>query len=75
MIGAGLGIWQVAGGGGAAPTGPRVSRNSASSTGGALVAHCGADARTWCAAEAKATGELAGLAQTACRKKGLLAEP
>ncbi len=28
-----------------------------------------------CAAEAKATGELAGLAQAACRKKGLLAEP
>ena len=75
MIGAGLGIWQVAGGGGAAPKGPCVSINIASSTGGALVAHCGADAHTWCAAEAKATGELAGLAQTACRKKGLLAEP
>jgi len=75
VIGAGLGIWQVAGGGGAAPKGPCVSINIASSTGGALVAHCGADARTWCATEAKATGQLAGLAQAACRKKGLLAEP
>ncbi len=75
MIGAGLGIWQVAGGGGAAPKGPCVSINIASYTGGALVAHCGADARTWCATEAKATGQLAGLAQAACRNKGLLAEP
>ncbi len=76
VIGAGLGVWQVAGGGGGtAPKGPCVSINIASSTGGAFVSHCGASARTWCAAEAKATGQLAGEAQSACRKNGLLAEP
>jgi hypothetical protein len=75
VIGAGLGIWQIAGGGGATPKGPCVSVSIASSTGGASVSHCGTGARTWCAAEAKVTGELAGLAQAACRKKGLLAEP
>ncbi len=75
VIGAGLGIWQVAGGGGAAPKGPCVTINIASSTGGAIVSHCGTAARTWCAAEAKVTGEVAGLARAACRKKGLLAEP
>lgn len=75
VIGAGLGIWQVASGGGAALKGPCVSINIASSTGGAMLAHCGTDARSWCAAEARETGEVAGLAQAACRKKGLLAEP
>ena len=74
VIGAGLGLWQVISGGGAAPKGPCVSINIASSTGGAFVSHCGADARTWCAAEAKATGEVAGQARAACRRKGLLAE-
>ncbi len=74
-IGAGLGIWQVAGGNRPGPKGPCVDINIASSTGGALVSHCGTEARTWCAAETKATGVVAGLAQAACRKKGLLAEP
>jgi hypothetical protein len=73
LVGAGLGIWQLAGGGGTAPKGPCVSINIASSTGGALVRHCGVDAHRWCSAEAKASGAVATQAQAACRQEGLLA--
>ncbi len=72
LIGAGLGIWQFAGGG-ASPKGSCVSINVASSTGGAFVQHCGADARTWCAAEARSAGIVAREAQSACRRDGFLA--
>jgi hypothetical protein len=73
VIGAGLGIWQVAGGGGAGPKGRCVSINVASSTGGAFLRHCGTDARAWCTAEARAIGEVAGEARAACRRAGFLA--
>jgi hypothetical protein len=73
LIGAGLGIWEVAGSGGSASPKGCVSIVLASSTGGATLRRCGADARAWCAAEAKAAGAVAGQAQTACRRAGLLA--
>ncbi len=72
LIGAGFGTWEVAGGG-TKPKGPCVSINVASSTGGAFVQHCGAGARTWCAAEAKAAGVVAREAQAAGRRDGFLA--
>jgi len=75
LIGAGLGIWQLAGGGDSGPKGPCVTISFASSTGGVFNRHCGTDARRWCAAEAKATGELAAQARAACRRDGFLADP
>lgn len=72
LTGAGLGVWAGVGGGQATPKGPCVTVVLASSTGGADVTHCGTQARSWCAAEARTTGPLAALARKACRAKGLL---
>jgi hypothetical protein len=70
---AGLGIWGLSAGGGAKPDGKCVSFSIASSTGGAVLRHCGADARTWCAAEATAKGTLADEIRGACRRAGFVA--
>jgi hypothetical protein len=70
----GLGIWALAGLGGAkSPKGPCVSAVIASSTGGGTVRYCGQQARSWCASETKGTGSVAVQAQRACRRAGLLA--
>ena len=74
VVAAGLGIWALAGLGGAkSPKGPCVSAVIASSTGGGTVRFCGQDARSWCASETKGTGPVAVQAQRACRRAGLLA--
>ena len=71
---AGLGIWGLSAGGGAKPHGKCVTFSIASSTGGASIRHCGAGARTWCAAEATATGALADEIHAACRRAGFVAD-
>ena len=72
VLGAGLGIWGLAGGGGGGGGAGRfVSLVIASSTGGGTVRHCGEGARTWCAGEDRLTGPLAGQARAACRRAGL----
>ncbi|HTT92176.1 MAG TPA: hypothetical protein VMF65_21655 [Acidimicrobiales bacterium] len=69
----GLGIWALAGLGGAkSPKGPCVSAVIASSTGGGTTRFCGADARSWCASETQGTGPVAVQAQRACRRADLL---
>ncbi len=73
VAGLGLGIWALAGLGGAkSPKGPCVSAVVASSTGGGTVRFCGQEARSWCASETKGTGPVAVQAQRACRRAGLL---
>lgn len=72
MVGALLAVWEATGlGGGGKVGGPCVNVVIASSTGGATVTHCGKDARSWCAAEAKTTGAFALQAQAACRRSDL----
>ena len=54
VVGLVLGVWAVAGLGGAkTPKGPCVGAVIASSTGGGTVRFCGAKARSWCATETK----------------------
>jgi hypothetical protein len=43
----------------------------AGSTGGGLLSHCGAAARTWCASELSSSGALALRIQAQCRLAGL----
>jgi hypothetical protein len=69
----GLGIWALAGLGGAkSPKGPCVSAVIASSTGGGTVRFCGEEARSWCASETQGKSAVAVQAQRACRRAGLL---
>ena len=68
---AGVAIWAFA-----APSAP-VSRDGcvnvvvASSTGGGLLTHCGAEARAWCASEFARSDILALRIQAQCRLAGL----
>ena len=72
VIGLALGVWAVAGLGGAkSPKGPCVSAVIASSTGGGTVRFCGDDARSWCASETKGGGPVAAQARHSCRRAGL----
>ena len=43
----------------------------ASSTGGVVISHCGAAARSWCVRERAATDQLALAVQAQCRLAGL----
>ncbi len=75
VVGLALGIWAVAGLGGAkTPKGPCVGAVIASSTGGGTVRFCGAQARGWCATETKGSSAVAVQAQHSCRRAGLWPE-
>jgi hypothetical protein len=72
LVGAALGAWQITGAsGGAKLNGRCADMVVASSTGGAIIRHCGNDARSWCAAETRSAGAFASQAQAACRRSRL----
>jgi hypothetical protein len=71
LAGAGVGIWELATPGGGEGGRGCVSVVVPSSTGGGTITHCGAGAKSWCAAEATAHGPLAQLARSACRRADL----
>jgi hypothetical protein len=75
VVGLVLGVWAVAGLGGAkTPKGPCIGAVIASSTGGGTVRFCGAKARSWCATETKDGSPVAAQAQRSCRRAGLWPE-
>ena len=70
-VAVGVGAWQLTTGSASAKGGGRcVDLTIASSTGGARIHACSQQARSLCAAQAKASGSLAEEIRAACRRAG-----